>query len=343
MNLLTLKNNKKNIFRIAIFLGLLLIVFLESNKPEDDNSSSGSFINFRGLIAINNVQNVENYKYRLNNRKTRSINEVALKDLNYHFIEEVVFLEKNELPQGLCITEDYIIISSYYESDKKLGKLKVYSKENGNHLISLGVDGKSHLGGITFDGKYIWICNSDKMTLERISYEIVKELIVEHRGKTIDVREHIDMYHVNNRPSCVTYYNGLLYVTSHTIMNSGKMIGYIYDDKIDNLEEVVCLEVPPKVQGVAFTEQGEVVLSVSYGRIRSSYVKVYQSLQMMNHDINNYQKCIELPPCSEGIFYCDDKIYIIFESAATKYFEGTDGKGKSNSPIDKILVIEKMK
>ena len=46
-----------------------------------------------------------------------------------------------------------------------------------------------------------------------------------------------------------------------------------------------------------------------------------------------------MPPGSEEIDFQDDALYVIFESAGEKYYEGTDGKGTSTSPIDKILQI----
>ena len=46
-----------------------------------------------------------------------------------------------------------------------------------------------------------------------------------------------------------------------------------------------------------------------------------------------------MPPCSEEIDIYNDTIYVMFESAGEKYLEGTDGKGTSLSPIEKILMI----
>ena len=34
-----------------------------------------------------------------------------------------------------------------------------------------------------------------------------------------------------------------------------------------------------------------------------------------------------------------DTVYVLFESASLKYFEGTDGNGKSIAPIDKVLKV----
>ena len=46
-----------------------------------------------------------------------------------------------------------------------------------------------------------------------------------------------------------------------------------------------------------------------------------------------------MPPCSEEIDIDEDNLYVLFESAGEKYLEGTDGKGQSLSPIDKLLII----
>ncbi len=46
---------------------------------------------------------------------------------------------------------------------------------------------------------------------------------------------------------------------------------------------------------------------------------------------------IEMPPCSEEIELADGQIYVLFESAGEKYFEGTDGK----APVDQVLLLER--
>ena len=48
---------------------------------------------------------------------------------------------------------------------------------------------------------------------------------------------------------------------------------------------------------------------------------------------------VEMPPCSEEIAIVDNNLYVLFESASSKYFEGTDGKGTSVAPIDKVLKV----
>ena len=49
---------------------------------------------------------------------------------------------------------------------------------------------------------------------------------------------------------------------------------------------------------------------------------------------------VALPPMAEEVEINGDEVYILFESSAMMYLEGTDGKGKSDSPIDKIISVD---
>jgi len=80
-------------------------------------------------------------------------------------------------------------------------------------------------------------------------------------------------------------------------------------------------------------------LSSSYGRSNSSYLYNYTSITSLATSPNRPALKVEMPPCSEEIDCYNDTLYVMFESAGEKYLEGTDGKGTSLSPIDKILEI----
>ena len=143
---------------------------------------------------------------------------------------------------------------------------------------------------------------------------------------------------MGNRPSCITYYNGLLYVATETQFLNSQMIAYEFED--EKLKEKSIYRIPSKVQGVAFAEDGTIYLSTSYGRTKSSYLKVYDSLSALDLKPTKPKMKVEMPPCSEEVTIADGELYVLFESAGSKYFEGTDGNGTSISPIDKILAIQ---
>jgi len=324
VNLRISKNNKFIILSIVLLLGLIAQANKHEDMPEDEKLSSGYSVIRGNMGKIDNYANVKNY---INNKK-------------YSFLESVeVLQEEDECPQGLCLTDEYIFISAYSDVQGKLGKIKVFNKTSGELLLTLGMDARSHLGGIAFDGTYIWVCNSSKMALEKIPYSFVRHMILENKGGFVDVRNLMEIYPVRNIPSTVSTYHGQLWVATHSIWTKGTMTGYLYNESSDELRAIGSFYVPQKVQGVAFSEMGEVYLSTSYGRRKNSFIKKYISINDMSKNVKEYQDIIELPPCSEGIAYENGKLYVVFESAGKKYLEGTDGKGKSLAPLDKILVI----
>ena len=155
----------------------------------------------------------------------------------------------------------------------------------------------------------------------------------------VDASAISDEYKIGNVPSCITYYGGRLWVATHTKLFHSQMISYSYNAKEDKLTSLSKYNIPSKVQGVAFDKDGTVYLSTSYGRTKSSYLKVYSSVLAMTKNPNQPSIKIEMPPCSEEIVLQDDNIYVLFESAGERYFEGTDGNGTSTSPIDRVLEV----
>ena len=99
---------------------------------------------------IDNVVNVENYPYEQYGRTRWK----ALKELNYSFWYEInipgnpvtklkdyknhIIDSRNQCPQGLCMTEKYVIVTSYSVDEKKaLGTMAFYDRITGNHVKTL--------------------------------------------------------------------------------------------------------------------------------------------------------------------------------------------------------------
>jgi hypothetical protein len=201
------------------------------------------------------------------------------------------------------------------------------------------MDENSHLGGIAYDGENVWVCNSHENTIERISYDFIRLMAYENTGDVVDARDVVDEYAVKNTPSCITYYGGRLWVATHTRMVNSKMVAYHLDSSTDKLTALSEYKIPSKVQGIAFDEEGGVYLSTSYGRSESSYLLCYPSVIALATSPGLPEKRVEMPPCSEEIEVYGDNLYVLFESAGEKYLEGTDGKGTSLSPLDKLLIL----
>lgn len=303
--------------------------------------------------AIDNHYNVEMYSYQSANVISR--NHKELKDCNYGFLDDVaipgmpstrerdyldnVISSEAQCMQGLCFTPEFILMTSYAEESDNLGSFMVFDRESGEYLVTLGMKEESHLGGIAYDGENVWICHSNSRTLERISYDYILKIAEDAPGYCIDASALFDEYRLKNVPSCITCYGDRIWVATHTKIFDSEMLSYSYDREEDQLIPMSSYNIPSKVQGVAFDRKGSVYLSTSYGRNNSSYLKVYSSLLALTKKPNEPAMKVEMPPCSEQLAIADDNIYVVFESASRKYFEGTDGNGTSASPIDKVLEV----
>ncbi len=110
--------------------------------------------------------------------------------------------------------------------------------------------------------------------------------------------------------------------------------------------EIVFRIIPPYVQGVTFTKSGKTIFSCSYGRNTTkkkfiSQLLVYGATEADNPSgMGEMELAVALPPMVEEVEMVGEEVYMIFESAAAKYLEGTDGKGQSMNPIDQIVAVK---
>ena len=341
-------NVKKKIRRIragilVCFLCLLAANALAGRKSHGDWKTD----------PIDNTYNVEHYRYTRG--QNRDVRTYFLKDYDYSFLEDVAIpgmpdtkdedvkqshiFSSAQCPQGICLTDDYILITAYSDEANCKGELMVIDRESGTYLVTLGMDANSHLGGIAFDGENVWVCNSAEETVERISYDVISLMAAQNQGKVLDATAVVDSYEVKNTPSCITYAQGRLWIATHTKYFSSKLVAYHYDHRNEDLSVLSEYRIPAKVQGICFDEEDGVYLSTSYGRRSSSYLKVYDSIVALSAHPKTPKYRIEMPPCSEELDCADGMLYILFESAGEKYYLGTDGKGNSVSPLDRILCL----
>lgn len=318
------------------------------------DQEAGYILYARWVPKIDNDYNIQNYDYETKNSSFEK-SSALLKDLDYGFLEQIdipgmpetrkddflnqYIFSESQCPQGVCLTEEFVLITSYSTEDDCMGELMVFDRESGSYMVTLGMDENSHLGGIAFDGDNVWVCNSYEKTIERISYDFIQLMAYQNTGEVVDARDVVDEYSVQNTPSCITYYGGRLWIATHTLVVNSRMAAYHFDTAKEELVPLSEYQIPAKVQGVAFDSSGRVYLSTSYGRSKSSYLLCYPSVTDLATRPKRPSLKVEMPPCSEEIDVQDDTLYVLFESAGEKYLEGTDGKGTSLSPIDKLLMI----
>lgn len=292
-------------------------------------------------------RNVQEYPYR------GLEDTILLRDLSYNFLYELdtpgnpdtrikdllqqKYASEYQCPQGLCITPDYYIVSSYALESDKLGALTLYDRNTCQYVVSFGMEADSHLGGIAYDGENIWICHSSTREIERISYDFIKRLAQVSSQNFIDITHCFARYPVKNTPSAIACFDGDVFVATHRIYTPGVMYHYRLENERLVAEEKCIL--PSKVQGICKDSENRIWLSLSYGRNQSSYLYVYESYEELKKHFMEPERKIELLPGSEAVVVDSKMCYVLFETASYKYYEGSDGKGSCNYPLDKILYI----
>lgn len=263
-------------------------------------------------------------------------------------------LSEGFTPQGLCYenTTNSFMVSGYmkngsasriYVVDAKTYKSKGYF----TLFDSNGKDYVGHAGGIATDGNSVWVCGDGNVV--RFSMSQIRNF--SNRAK-IDI---LDSFDVLNGADFVTVQQNHLWVgefhrdgkydtqNSHHVETSdgttNKAISFCF--KIDSTKEfglvenspIKALSTPSLVQGIEFVNQ-QIVLSTSYS-LAKSQILVYENIlskdadkQFIYDDVSiplyvlendDLIKQIEAPCMSEEIVYAYGRLYIMFESACSKY------------------------
>lgn len=273
---------------------------------------------------------------------------------DFFFNSEAVFripgLDSGVVPQGFhYLQEQDIYLMSGYMKDHSSARIYIRQADGTTRFVELrNADGSTydeHAGGVTVGGDFVYLPGTMGVDVFRLS-DILE-------GKTAQAIGKIQGEYDND---CCTFYNGYLFVgdfyhpetyetpADHRITtpagDENKAIITVYKASETaelgvELQPVAAISIREKVQGIGFTEDGKIVLSTSYG-FATSYLWFYQpdearqgSLTLMGSsvplyylDSANLVHSVEMPPMSEEVVCMDGKVYVLFESACTKYRYG---------------------
>lgn len=267
-------------------------------------------------------------------------------------------LETAIAPQGLTKIdgqEKYIV--SGYMSDGSASRFYVVDKTSGDvekyfTLTLAGADYTGHACGVTSYEDNLWTCSNDGFggTVYRFSLSDVENV---ENGESVEI---IDSFKSNNGADFVTVDNNILWVgefyrkgnyetheTHHIKTRSGETntavaFGFEIDGaSIGGVKDTVAdkaLSLPNQVQGMAISENGEVIISISYS-LPDSKISIYKDVlseekhstitvegnevELWFLDGESLLKENNAPAMTEEIIVEDGKVLILNESACKKY------------------------
>lgn len=228
-------------------------------------------------------------------------------------------------PQGMCKAGDNILISAYdpyKEADSCIYVLDM----DGKYLKTVRIkDNKSHVGGLAFDGEYVYTSNSTTSSITKIALDDI--LATENEGNV----KHVNLDIRNKkgkefRASQCTYdeKNDVLWVGIYEVLPQGYACGYKIQG--NNAELVANMEIPRFAQGLIIIDD-ELYCSSSYGVFTPSHIRKYEIIEEDVEDgirnftyKNEHEFDIDVPPGIENIFINDGYIYTLFETASDQFY-----------------------
>lgn len=259
------------------------------------------------------------------------------------------------VPQGICPCESYVLITAY--DSCKIHNSVIYVLENNQIIATLIYDKKAHMGGICYDGSYIWIAEgggsahgNEISYIDKNNFFKTINVAISLKAKSIALQGITPLRADNLKyTSFCSFYDNLLWIGSFCADKSSHIYGYSIEKNNEeiSLKPVTHIDAPAKSQGICFYKNESftyLCVSTSYGRLHNSVFKCYKledyHISSNKHNdikllhIGNTYKTLTLPPMSEQINIKNSSIYCIFESGATKYIK------TSSRPIGSYCIFD---
>ncbi len=233
------------------------------------------------------------------------------------------FQSSTMCPQSIIFAEKYLLISAYDLSDEELSVIYVMDKKSKKLLTTLVLPTDAHVGGICYDGKSVYLTTGSKVSALWFS-DI--EAAVKTGEPSVNVSFH-SVCKVGFSASYITFYHDKLWVGSYNELKSTKLYSYYIDDfdTYVTLTKSDAVTMPTRDQGIAFTEDGYLLMSRScqlykglrgYMRRIDVYLPEFSEEDSGSMDLGSSLKYVEVPSMNEGIAIDGKYVYVLYESAA---------------------------
>jgi len=280
----------------------------------------------------------------------------------------------NMVPQGLGYNHKYniFLVSGYNKTTEKDGdKTAVYALdfETCEAIVKYNLYWKDkrlsgHVGGVASSGKNVYVANGQYI-YRFVIKEDPRSVDSGSAGITAKKLVSTERYNVGkymNKASCsyVTITNNVLwtgnfyddknYDKKASLNNNSLILGFKLSGSGNDSEWTKFTEkspdykikVPNSIENIqcATVASGKLFISQSYGRTKNSKLLVAPvTLKSTTTFDKKKVTSTTAMPMMEGFFIKGNWAFVVFESAASYYADGLDGKGKSKNPTDVIWAV----
>ncbi len=260
----------------------------------------------------------------------------------------------NMVTQGICVTNDYVLISAYCHDEKHNSVIYVMDKNTKKYLttIVLSVEGNAglkkgnHVGGLAYGNDTVYIAGSSENKVWKLPYEEVTCAV--STGKDVysaTISGIRNIGYIETTKASYIYWDDSfkeLFVGHFDEYKQDKNYMTSYDVNTGKATSSK-IRLPLNTQGVTFgmiTEnQKYCICSKSLGKKNPSQIyvaKLEKVKDARGYVLTNWH-CITVPNMSEDIQVWNETLYNCFESAANYYNDG--GKKLRSTALDRIPCI----
>lgn len=257
-------------------------------------------------------------------------------------------LSKQMDPQGLAVTDDYIIVSAYSRDHKHHSVLYVLNKINGNYIKQIVLPRHSHVGGLAYDPnvKRLWVATKDDQGVPSISSIDDNTLEKDNFKKTRQPIKFNSEFQLKDfkDASYLAYHENSLFVGYFDKSKTGKLTQLpLNSERLPDLNNRIDrnFKTEKKIQGISFYKE-YILFSQSYGS-NDSHLLMFKDpdkTKDINLDADDVVVDLKLPPYMEQIKVVGPDCWLLFESASDRYrdkFKGFHADHVFKIGIDDLL------
>jgi fibronectin type 3 domain-containing protein len=234
------------------------------------------------------------------------------------------FASVSMCPQGITFTKDYLLMTAYDMKSEENSVIYVMDKSTKKLLTTLILPSKTHAGGIAYDGTNVWIPTGTRVS--SIPFDEIEMAVL--GGEPYSYINYNTTSQVDLTVSYMTYYDDMLWLGTYNELQTTKMYSYSIDDieSEPSLMQQYTVTMPTRVQGMAFTSKGNLILSRScqlykglrgYMRQLDLYLPDFSAISDDGIiPLGESLKTMEMPSMNEDIAIDGDYLYVNFESGA---------------------------
>ncbi len=252
-------------------------------------------------------------------------------------------------PQGMCVTDDYLLISAYCHAHKHNSVLYMLDRTTGAYIKTIALAGQAHVGGMAYDEEHrnVWVSGGVSGAAKAVCYTLdsIEQYDIS-AGKPLRAIYNYTLATIV-RNSYMTYADGSLLIG---LFRSGKTSGLEWfhlneegglnsqiSASYDAYHEYVSTDFVAVTSGEvqsAAQSDSTLLLSKSYGPYDSVLqVHTWEEGKISFRD-DDADKTYRFPQKLEQICIADGQVYCLFESPAYCY------RAQPVLCIDRVLVFD---